>query len=196
MWHACFVAHAHTHAHTYVPPGLPRWCWEAARAATALWVCPHWAHLLLLTNILASCCCCNKLPKWSDKKTTYLCYPIGRSGGTAPLCSQSICFLWAITVQVVSLTWDICYLFICPGSLSPTINSLVVGRGGTDVRFDTWHHQRLGFHLLQWSHFCNPVSLFHADKHGEGRSALRYDSSPTLGNTEITMQALWEKCHY
>ena len=57
MWHtrfkACAHAHPHTHMHTRthahthmhtpcrVPPGSPRWCREAARAAAAFWVRPH-----------------------------------------------------------------------------------------------------------------------------------------------------------
>ena len=117
MWHACFVAHTHTHTHTHtlccVPLGSPRWCWEAARAATALWVCPLWAHLLLLTNVLASCCCCNKLPKWSEKKWHTFVIPQDTQEGLLLLCvprasafsGQSLYRLSALHGIFVYLSW-------------------------------------------------------------------------------------------
>lgn len=110
-----------------------------------------------MTNVLASCCCRNKSPKWSDK--TRHTFVISRDAQAPPLCSQSICF--SLGNRHTGHQPHSGYLLICPGSLSPSINSLVVGTGGTNVRFHTWHHRRLGFHLLQRSHFCNPASLFH-----------------------------------
>ena len=114
-----------------------------------------------MTNVLASHCCCNKLLKCSaPKRPTFVISRDAQAG-------------WLLPEHLLSLgnhrtghQPHLGYLLICPGSLSPSINSLVVGTGRTNVRFHTWHRQRLGFHLLQRSHFCNPVrSVVKAGQH-------------------------------
>lgn len=121
-----------------------------------------------MTNVLASCCCCNKLLKCSDQKRHT--FVISRDVQAGRLLPEH---LLSLGNRRTGHQPHLGYLLICPGSLSPSINSLVV----VGQMSDSTH----GI-IKDWGFiFYNEAIFVTHEKCGKGRSALGYNSSPSLG---------------